>query len=125
MLRAAFTGERSTLALLHNVRRLSPPAPSKEWNPEVVPEPESDASPSINISVRLPEDAVLHTRAKVGSTLLSALEASDLSDVWPGGACGGACNCSTCRVVINVAPITLAAREDDELDMLEGELSSK
>lgn len=58
-------------------------------------------------------------RADVGSTLLAALEAADLNDVWEGGACGGACNCSTCRVVVHTAPSPLAEREEDELDMLD------
>lgn len=61
----------------------------------------------------------METRAEVGTTLLAALEASDLNDVWEGGACGGACNCSTCRVVVRSAPAPLAPREEDELDMLD------
>ena len=69
--------------------------------------------------MQLPEDAVLETRGAVGGTLLEALEGSDLSDVWEGGACGGACNCSTCRVVVVTTPAPLAPREDDELDMLD------
>ena len=74
---------------------------------------------TVGITVRLPEDAVMETRAAVGMTLLEALEAADLNDIWEGGACGGACNCSTCRVVVHAAPAPLAAREEDELDMLD------
>ena len=50
---------------------------------------------------------------------MEALEAADLNDVWPGGACGGSCACSTCRVVILHSPTALPPRSDDELDMLD------
>ena len=47
-------------------------------------------------------------------------EAADLSDVWDArGACGGACQCSTCRVVIISAPSPLLPHEEDEEDMLD------
>jgi ferredoxin-2, mitochondrial len=62
---------------------------------------------------------VYEMRAAVGSTLLQALELSDLSDVWEGGACGGACSCSTCRVVVVAEPSPLPPREEDEEDMLD------
>ncbi len=35
--------------------------------------------------------------ATAGQTVMEALAAADLSDVWPGGACGGIAQCSTCR----------------------------
>jgi 2Fe-2S ferredoxin len=74
---------------------------------------------TINITVRLPEDAVLETTAVVGETLLAALEAADLSDVWEGGACAGACNCSTCRCIISDPPAPLPPKSEEEEDMLD------
>jgi len=104
--------------VLRGQARTLVPAPSKAWNPEREP-PSKSISGTINLSIRLPEEAVLHTQGTAGSTLYDALMAADLNDVWPGGACGGACNCSTCRVEIDVAPAPLLPREDDELDMLD------
>lgn len=95
------------------------PAPSASWDPALKPTTEGNVEATLSIRVHLPEDTVINVRARVGSTLMEALLRADLSDVWPGGACGGACACSTCRVVVNVAPRPLAARGDDELDMLE------
>ena len=84
-------------------RRLGPrlarrwlPAPSASWDPSrknaASSTAESDGRASIHLTVELPEDAVLETRGKVGQSIMDVLEAADLSDVWPGGACGGACN---------------------------------
>merc|ERR1712070_130879 len=56
---------------------------------------------------------------------MELLSRSDVGDVWSdAGACGGACNCSTCRVVIEPAwrhdaCSAMLAPEDEELDMLE------
>ena len=100
-------------------RRLTP-APSKDWNPsndwDSTPRP---ASATVSIAVNLPEDAVLHTQAAVGSTLMEALEAADLSDVWIGGACGGLCQCSTCRVIVETVAAPFPEREEEEEDMLD------
>jgi ferredoxin len=97
------------------------PAPSAAWDPsrKVGETPTVHAS-TIGLVVHLPEDATLTPRAEVGSTLLEALEASDLSDLWEGGACGGACSCSTCRVIVVHAPSPLPPRDEDEEDMLDG-----
>ena len=98
---------------------LGPPAPSAAWDPgRSTPRPPSGA-PTIALTVHLPDDAVLQTRVPVGATLLTALEGADLSDVWEGGACGGGCSCSTCRVVVTAAPAPLPPRGDDEADMLD------
>jgi 2Fe-2S ferredoxin len=77
------------------------------------------AAATVEITVLLPEEAVLRTQAVVGATLLEALGAADLSDVWEGGACGGMCACSTCRVVVQTAPTPLPDRGEDEEDMLD------
>ena len=95
------------------------PAPAASWDPAAERRRASALGQTIGITVRLPEDAVLETRARVGFTLLEALEAADLSDVWEGGACGGACNCSTCRVMIDACPVTLRPRGEEEEDMLD------
>jgi ferredoxin len=107
-------------------RSLLVPAPSVEWDPSrarAVPvDPSagpSAAEATIGLTIRLPEDAVLQARGAVGDTLLNVLAAADLSDVWPGGACGGACQCSTCRVVVERAPLPLPPRGEEEEDMLD------
>ena len=52
-------------------------------------------------------------------TLLAALLEADISDVWEGGACGGSCMCSTCRVVLTPEVLAaLPAMDYDEEDML-------
>ena len=33
-----------------------------------------------------------------------------MSDVWEGGACGGACSCSTCRVELSEEPTDACCR---------------
>ena len=73
----------------------------------------------------MPDDSEFTTTAYCGETLLQALERADISDVWEGalrsrcqlrrgtvgsdslaargctgGACGGACSCSTCKVIM-------------------------
>ena len=90
-------------------RSLLTPAPSVEWDPSRKrPAPLPATANDLTITLMLPEDAALEVRAPVGSTLLDALEAADLSDVWDTrGACGGACSCSTCRVVVVSAPTPL------------------
>ena len=104
-------------------RRLLTPAPAASWDPARKSKASIDA-PTIGVTVHLPEDAVLEARAEVGATLLDALEASDLSDVWEGGACGGACSCSTCRVIVEVMPAQLGERADDEEDMLDSAVAA-
>jgi len=96
-------------------------APSVAWDPgRKVPPVRGGSGPgTIGITVHLPDDAVLTFRAAAGSTLLEALQGADLGDVWLGGQCGGACSCSTCRVVVTHAPAGLGPRGDDEEDMLE------
>ena len=80
------------LSLLAGARR-GLPAPSASWDPSRSrTDKDTTATATVELTVRLPEDAVLSTRARVGLPILDALEMADLSDVWPGGACGGACN---------------------------------
>ena len=99
------------------LRRWLTPAPSASWDPSRVPN--KVTAGSISLVIRLPEDAVMETSAHPGQTLMEALEAADLSDVWPGGACGGACSCSTCRIIVISAPCSPAPREEEEEDMLD------
>jgi ferredoxin len=74
----------------------------------------------IAVTVRFPDDTEKIVESSTGQTLLEALETADLSDVWPGGACGGSCSCSTCRVFIGEKWIDLMPpAQDDELDMLD------
>eukprot|EP00746_Dinoflagellata_sp_MGD_P018343 gnl/MRDRNA2_/MRDRNA2_142533_c0_seq1.p1 gnl/MRDRNA2_/MRDRNA2_142533_c0~~gnl/MRDRNA2_/MRDRNA2_142533_c0_seq1.p1 ORF type:complete len:195 (+),score=28.19 gnl/MRDRNA2_/MRDRNA2_142533_c0_seq1:76-660(+) len=75
---------------------------------------------AVRIVVNLPDDAVLALYAEEDQTLLEALHAGDLSDIWEGGFCGGCCGCSTCRVVVHDDWWSkLEQRSDPELDMLE------
>ena len=75
---------------------------------------------TVRLTVLLDDDTQQVINALEGQTVMEALDDSDFSDVWEGGVCGGACNCSTCRVVIAgkwadiVSPI-----EWDEEDMLD------
>ena len=117
----SYAHTRRALPILHRHARCLVPAPSKEWEPDRKPAHDSSvhADGSIGVTINLPEDAVLHARAGVGRTLMEVLEVSDLSDTWIGGACGGACNCSTCRVIVESGLALLPEREDDELDMLD------
>lgn len=86
----------------------------------------AEASASISVEVVLDDDTELRPlEAEPGETLMELLSRSDVSDIWSdAGACGGACSCSTCRVIIepewrhNVRD-ALPAPQDDELDMLE------
>lgn len=105
-------------ALVSARRWFSPPAPSASWNPGKGPRLSYGGS-TVAITVRLPEDAVHEIRGEVGLSMMEALEAADFSDIWSGGACGGACNCSTCRIVVIDAPCAPPAREEDEEDMLD------
>jgi len=114
-MRVAQTASR----VLRDARRTLTPAPSAAWDPRREPLQPTPASGSLALTIRLPEDAVLETSGSVGSTLLDALNAADLSDVWEGGACGGACQCSTCRVIVTRAPSPLPPRDEDETDMLD------
>ena len=103
-------------------RRRFVPAPSVDWDPSIAKpnRKASDAASTIGITIRLPEDAVLDAQGVVGTTLFEALTDADLSDIWSGaGACGGACQCSTCRVQIEHAPVLLPERGEDEEDMLD------
>lgn len=102
---------------LADVRRWLTPAPSAAWDPSV--KRQASNGDKIGLTVRLPEDAILEAHGAVGATLMDALLDADLNDVWEGGACGGACQCSTCRVVIVHAPSPLVAREEEEEDMLD------
>ncbi|KAJ1456896.1 hypothetical protein M885DRAFT_516473 [Pelagophyceae sp. CCMP2097] len=74
---------------------------------------------AVRVTVRLPEGSELTVSAVADQTLLEALQGADLSDVWPGGACGGSCSCSTCRVAVDAAPQPLEAPSEGELDMLD------
>ena len=94
------------------------PAPSLAWDPSRERQTTRGAV-TVGLTVRLPEDAELEMRGAVGGTLMDALLDADLSDVWEGGACGGACQCSTCRVVVSFAPSPLPPREEEEEDMLD------
>ena len=80
----------------------------------------SSSSSSVSFTVELEDDTVQTLAVPVGTTLLEALDSADFSDQWEGGACGGGCACSTCRVVVG-APWRglLPAPEDDERDILE------
>ena len=74
----------------------------------------------VTVFVTLDDDTEQELRVKSGTTLLSAIDASDFSDVWEGGACGGACACSTCRVIVDKEWMSkLPEAEDDELDILD------
>ena len=79
--------------------------------------PQGDHLRRLHVCIRFPDDTEKTVEGvNPGETLLHALEAADLSDVWPGGACGGSCSCSTCRVRINlthssVGTILRTARE--------------
>eukprot|EP00465_Bigelowiella_longifila_P006431 CAMPEP_0185255952 /NCGR_PEP_ID=MMETSP1359-20130426/5020_1 /TAXON_ID=552665 /ORGANISM="Bigelowiella longifila, Strain CCMP242" /LENGTH=133 /DNA_ID=CAMNT_0027840213 /DNA_START=223 /DNA_END=624 /DNA_ORIENTATION=- len=75
---------------------------------------------SITLHITTPEDTVMSISAIPGEFLLQALERSDLNDVWDGGACGGSCSCSTCRVILSNELVNIAGEpEEIELDMLE------
>ena len=66
--------------------------------------PQGDHLRRLHVCIRFPDDTEKTVEGvNPGETLLHALEAADLSDVWPGGACGGSCSCSTCRVRISLA----------------------
>ena len=74
----------------------------------------------VTVSVALDDDTEQELLVQPGTTLLEAIDASDFSDVWEGGACGGSCACSTCRVIVDEAwGGKLAAPDDDELDLLD------
>merc|ERR1712216_108965 len=80
-----------------------------------------DASPrEITLTVTLDDDTELSVSCKTGQTLLEAMDQADVTDVWEGGACGGSCSCSTCRVVFSEEWMArLPAPDYDEEDMLE------
>ena len=74
----------------------------------------------INMVIRLEDETQFTLKARSEQTLLEALDASDLSDVWDGGACGGLCQCSTCRVILSPSSFAkLAVMQAEEEDMLE------
>ena len=106
--------------ILATQRRALTPAPSAAWDPSRKAAVPPSTATTVNISLELPEDAIAEVSAKSGSTLMDALAAADLSDVYDmRGACGGACQCSTCRVVIVAAPAPLPPRGEQEEDMLD------
>lgn len=81
---------------------------------------------ALHVRVVLADDTELKPLvAQPGETLMEVLSRADVSDVWSdAGACGGACSCSTCRVVIDPAwrhavHSAMPPPADDELDMLE------
>ena len=75
---------------------------------------------AVTLSVALDDDTEQELQVQPGTTLLEAIDASDFSDVWEGGACGGSCACSTCRVIVHEDwREKLAAPNDDELDLLD------
>jgi len=120
-LAARATVPRHLLKPVSSARCLLMPAPSASWDPsrKVLSASEVATRTTVGITVHLPEEQVLEIQAPVDGTLMEALEAADLNDVWPGGACGGMCACSTCRVVINKSPAALTPRSEDEEDMLD------
>jgi ferredoxin len=79
---------------------------------------------AITLTLTMPDDTQLVIEASRNDTLLEAVLKSDVSDAWEGGACGGACNCSTCCLV-PVGTSTVEAldesvpKEEDEEDMLD------
>jgi len=85
----------------------------------------SSKDTTITIITRLEDDTEYRLQAHTGQTLLEALDASDLSDVWEGGQCGGLCQCSTCRCIISPNWHDLlednqdTAQTFEETDMLE------
>ena len=99
---------------LVRVLRRHYPAPSISWDPSRTKAPAIAREATIALTVRLPEDAVMEMHGRAGQSLMEVLESGDLSDVWPGGACGGACNCSTCRILIVTAPCIPEPRSEDE-----------
>lgn len=112
-------GRATFVAARFGSQRCCYPAPSKAWDPAARRAVAPKAAHTVTLTIHLPEEAVLEVQAPVGGTLLETLEAADLGDVWEGGACGGACQCSTCRVVVVRAPTPLAPRSEDEEDMLD------
>lgn len=61
----------------------------------------------VTLVVRLEDDTEQLVVGSPSETLLEVLERSDLSDIWEGGACGGASSCSTCRVVLEPAVLDM------------------
>lgn len=116
---AVRTSARAVRGCTAQVRWLMP-APSAAWDPSKERPPAARSTEArVRVTVHLPEDAVHEVRGAIGSTLLDTLLDADLNDVWQGGACGGACQCSTCRVVVTHAPTPLQPREEEEEDMLD------
>eukprot|EP00931_Biecheleriopsis_adriatica_P078447 TRINITY_DN51903_c0_g1_i1.p1 TRINITY_DN51903_c0_g1~~TRINITY_DN51903_c0_g1_i1.p1 ORF type:complete len:213 (-),score=38.38 TRINITY_DN51903_c0_g1_i1:79-717(-) len=89
---------------------------SKRWH----------AAAAVRVIAVLEDDTELPALvAEEGDTLMELLSRSDVGDVWSdAGACGGACMCSTCRVVIEPrwrhdTCSAMPAPADEEMDMLE------
>ena len=84
----------------------------------------ASTSPSaVSLNLQLEDDVLATHTATIRphDTLLSALTSADLGDLgWEGGACGGACSCTTCRVVFASQDLydELPGPEEDEEDML-------
>ena len=77
---------------------------------------------AVRVEVCLDDDTELPPlTAAPGESLMELLSRSDVGDAWTdAGACGGACACSTCRVVfLEPWRATLPEPSDDELDMLD------
>jgi ferredoxin len=122
LMAATVVRRKELLIPLSRLRRALSPAPSASWDPSRKTLSSADidlSTATVGVTVHLPEGTVLQIKAPVNNTLMQALEAADLGDVWPGGACGGMCSCSTCRVVINHAPRPFPPRSEDEEDMLD------
>ena len=122
LMAATVVRRKELLIPLSRLRRALSPAPSASWDPSRKTLSSADidlSTATVGVTVHLPEGTVLQIKAPVNNTLMQALEAADLGDVWPGGACGGMCSCSTCRVVFNHAPRPFPPRSEDEEDMLD------
>eukprot|EP00470_Lotharella_oceanica_P008925 CAMPEP_0170197396 /NCGR_PEP_ID=MMETSP0040_2-20121228/66297_1 /TAXON_ID=641309 /ORGANISM="Lotharella oceanica, Strain CCMP622" /LENGTH=133 /DNA_ID=CAMNT_0010447055 /DNA_START=204 /DNA_END=605 /DNA_ORIENTATION=- len=75
---------------------------------------------SVTLNVVTPEDSVVSVSAVPGEFIMQALERADLSDFWDGGACGGSCSCSTCRIILtDELYAKVPEPEENEIDMLE------
>uniref|UniRef100_A0A7S3ZF78 2Fe-2S ferredoxin-type domain-containing protein n=1 Tax=Lotharella globosa TaxID=91324 RepID=A0A7S3ZF78_9EUKA len=75
---------------------------------------------SVTLHVVTPEDSEVSVSAVPGEFIMQALERADLSDFWDGGACGGSCSCSTCRVILtDELYAAVPEPEENEIDMLE------
>ena len=87
---------------------------------------------SISVTLIMPDDTQIVFSASRKDTLLEAVRKTDVSDVWDGGACGGACNCTTCCLVpvgssLKALEESSPMQEDEEdiLDSAKGQADQK